>query len=87
MDQQEKERKKAEIEQRISVIQQELDEKMTTLESSSDATAQREYEKAKTLSDSLSQLSTLGLDILDDVPPAEDKAWYEKAWDWTKEAG
>ncbi|MDR0651500.1 MAG: hypothetical protein LBG59_09195, partial [Candidatus Peribacteria bacterium] len=64
VDQQEKERKKAEIESRISTVKGELDQKMDALKDSSDA----EYEKVKTLSESLTQLSSLVMSILGNAP-------------------
>ncbi|MDR0651497.1 MAG: hypothetical protein LBG59_09180 [Candidatus Peribacteria bacterium] len=68
VDQQERERKKAEIESRISTVKGELDQKMDALKDSSDAAEQEEYEKAETLSKSLTQLSSLVMSILGNAP-------------------
>lgn len=94
VDQQEKEKKKVEIEQRISDTQSELQKKIDELKETSDTSAKEELERVETLSSSLHQLSSLMLEIVSsksssDLEKTEnvsskssEKKWF---WERTKE--
>lgn len=96
VDQQEKEKKKVEIEQRISTVKEELDQKMEMLKDSTDSAEKAKYEEVKTLSESLTQLSALVMSILSnqsshtsdntETPSVtQEKSGRTKAKDWVGE--
>jgi hypothetical protein len=86
---------KAEIESRISSVKSALDQKMEAFKDSTDVTEKEEYEKAKILSESLAQLSSLVVSILSNQPsqtssetvpvPVEKKGLREKTKDMRNE--